>query len=82
MTSIKDYAGPITLCRSCGQPSFSDEEIGHQHFNEQCDGVFCPHFPLAGEQVRMDWDSMSLEQVRDEYPDTYPHLMDASRSQS
>lgn len=82
MVSIKNYTGDITICRSCGQPSFSDEEIGHQHFNEQWDGVFCPYFPLAGEKIRMDWDSMSLDQVRDEYPDTYPYLTATSKPQS
>lgn len=82
MTSIRAFTGPISICRSCGQPSFVDEEIGHQHFSEQWDGIFCPHFPLAGNRIAMDWDSMSLEQVRDEYPDTYPHLTDATRSQA
>ncbi|MFD6968354.1 hypothetical protein [Streptomyces sp. NPDC059949] len=71
--SIKTYTGPITLCRSCGQPSFTDNEVGHQHFKEQWDGVPCPWFPLAGERIVMDWDRMSLEQIRKEYPDTYPY---------
>jgi hypothetical protein len=82
MHSIKTYSGEITLCRSCGQPSFTDEEIGHQHFNEQWDGIFCPHFPLAGDRIHMQWDGMALEQVRDEYPDTYPHDAPAAQQQS
>lgn len=74
MASIRSYTGEIHLCRSCGQPSFVDDEVGHQHFKEQWDGIHCPYYPLAGEPVRMDWDSMSLEQVREEYPDTYPRF--------
>ncbi|MFD6113583.1 hypothetical protein ACFWG0_26220 [Streptomyces yangpuensis] len=73
MESIKTYTGPVTICASCGQPSYTDNQVGHQHFKEQWDGVYCPRFPLAGERIDMDWHEMSLDQVRAEYPDTYPH---------
>ncbi|MEU3665727.1 hypothetical protein [Streptomyces virginiae] len=73
MVSIKTYTGPVTLCSRCGQPSFTDDEIGHQHFMEQWDGIHCPRYPLAGEPITMNWNQMSLDQIKAGYPDTYPY---------
>lgn len=75
MASIRDYKGEVRVCASCGQPCYLGEtECGPdwQHFLEQWDGVHCPYFPLAGEPLAMEWDSMSLDDVKDQYPDTYP----------
>lgn len=75
---IRDYNGEVRVCASCGQPCyFGDLEAGYgqawMHFHEQWDGVYCPFFPLAGEQpLVMQWDPESLEQVKAVYPDTYP----------
>lgn len=71
MTSIRDFAGPMGVCGSCGQPCFNGE-YGPEHFTEQWDGVFCHMFPLAGDMLRIEWDEASLSDVREKYPDTYP----------
>lgn len=73
MESIRDYAGPISLCGTCGQPAHRSEEGMDQHFSEQWDGVFCPRFPLAGKLVAIEWDGRSLDAVKRTYSDTYPH---------
>jgi hypothetical protein len=74
---IRDYEGEVRVCASCGQPCFLGEleatyGQGWQHFNEQWDGVFCPWFPLAGKTLKMEWDGMSLEQVKAGYPEDWP----------
>lgn len=74
MTSIRTYSGTIYLCKSCGQPSFDNPGVAMEHFTEQWDGIFCPMFPLAGERLEVAWDPASLDDLKDSYPDTYPHL--------
>ncbi|MEV8523184.1 hypothetical protein AB0451_03350 [Streptomyces sp. NPDC052000] len=71
MASIRTHTGQVHLCASCGQPSF-DGEYGPEHFSEQWDGVHCPRFPLAGDRIVIAWAGMSLETLRQQYPDTYP----------
>ena len=73
MESIREYTGEVRVCASCGQPCcLGATEYGEmwQHFSEQWDGVFCPRFPLAGKPLPMDWDVMSLKQVKTGYRDT------------
>lgn len=75
--SIRTHAGPIDLCGSCGQPCYLDEEIEYgpqwMHFTEQWDGVACQWFPLAGEPLDAKLDQMSVDDIHQRYPDTYPH---------
>jgi hypothetical protein len=71
MTSIRDHAGPVFVCGSCGQPAFESEHR-LEHFHEQWDGVFCPWFPPAGKRLVVEWDSITLDTLRAQYPDTYP----------
>ncbi|MET7795695.1 hypothetical protein [Streptomyces decoyicus] len=78
MTSIRTYDGKIYLCKTCGQPAFNGKELGLEHFMEQWDGVFCPWFPLAGDRLEVEWDEMSLGDLKESYPDTYPYLTDAA----
>lgn len=73
MASIRTYSGEIYLCKTCGQPCFNNAGVGLEHFMEQWDGVFCPWFPLAGERLVVEWDISSLEDLKESYPDTYPH---------
>ncbi|MER6350698.1 hypothetical protein ABT186_02280 [Streptomyces sp. NPDC001634] len=73
MESIRDHAGEVRICASCGQPcGLGETESGEmwQHFSEQWDGVHCPRFPLASVPLIMEWDEMALKQVKAEYPDT------------
>ncbi len=79
MMSIRDYTGAVYVCGTCGQPSY-EGELGPQHFTEQWDGVFCPWFPLAGESLKVAWDDASLCDLRDKYPDTFPHESPAVRA--
>jgi hypothetical protein len=77
VTSIRTYTGTIYLCKTCGQPCRQGPD-GPEHFKEQWDGVFCPMFPLAGDRLEVEWDTSSLDDLKDSYPDTYPHLTDAA----
>ncbi|MFD9541219.1 hypothetical protein [Streptomyces sp. NPDC060022] len=79
-TSIRNHTGPVYLCGTCGQPSFVGEH-GDQHFDEQWDGVFCPWFPLAGKRLVVQWDGMSLDAVRAQYPDARARAATRSRRQ-
>lgn len=76
MASIRDYDGKIYLCSNCGQPCYEGdvEDYGThlQHFSEQWDGVHCPMFPLAGDPVAIEWDDLSLQTLKEQYPDTHP----------
>lgn len=73
MESIRTYDGEIRLCGSCGQPCF-DGEVGWEHFQEQWDGIHCPHHPLAADDPAViNWDRNSLEAVKRSYPDTSAH---------
>ena len=72
MHSIRDYQGEIFLCGGCGQPAYKEPGEMDSHFKEQWDGVFCSWFPAASKLVKIEWDAESLDDVRDQYPDTYP----------
>ncbi|MFD9047655.1 hypothetical protein [Streptomyces zaomyceticus] len=72
MHSIRTYEGEVFLCSSCGQPAYDEPGEMSLHFKEQWDGVFCSWFPSTGKLIKMDWDEMSLDGVKEQYPDTYP----------
>lgn len=67
--SIRTYRGDIGICRTCGQPAY-DSSRGASHFAEQEGAVLCPAFSAAASVLRMDWDWLSLEHVRERYPRT------------
>ncbi|MEU1673388.1 hypothetical protein ABZ752_15325 [Streptomyces roseifaciens] len=71
--SIRTFSDTIRICSECAQPAFVGE-FGPEHFKEQWDGVYCPRFPMAGDLVAISWDAMSLSDLKEQYPDTYPHL--------
>lgn len=74
MYSIRTYEGQIFLCSSCGQPAYDEGGDTYGHFMEQWDGIHCSWFPIANKLISIEWDDMSLDDLKAQYPDTYPSL--------
>ncbi|MEU1630846.1 hypothetical protein ABZ746_37510 [Streptomyces sp. NPDC020096] len=77
MVSIRTDDGIVYLRSSCRQPCYggvAEGELMLLHFKEQWDGIHCPMFPLAADPIAVDWDAFSLQDLKEQYPDTYPHV--------
>jgi hypothetical protein len=78
MASIRTYEGTIYLCTACGQPCHEDEDDADgmgtvlMHFDEQWDGIYCHMRPMAAGSIAVEWDEVSLANLKEQYPDTYP----------
>lgn len=88
MTSIRNFDGEIFLCTACGQPCYEEDSSDPKydpylmHFDEQWDGVYCRMHPLAVEKLVVDWDPISLDELKEKYPNTHPSRYETARWQT